>query len=1009
MRCAFLIVGFLILPILMVLSAGPKVVPSAWLKTLETDDFFVRQFSPSDGLPSNCVQALLQSEDGNLWIGTRQGLARFNGSGFERIMAGNIESLAGGNSGELLGVFNGQLLQRTTFQFQPWSVSPTVGLRRLDRVHRAPGKQVVWGSSPQALWRFAGDSAELIAFPPGGCICLLETPSGEVWVGSSTGLFRRDSPSGKFRAVQLDAAPLGRINWLVESRDGEVLCGGSAGMVFRIHGESVAPVKPSRGLCGFLLSILAQADGTYWIGAESGVWKFADGTLRPVRGLDEATVGAVNCLMLDTEGNHWLGSNSKGAFCLESKRIKIITTADGLPSDDVWSVFQARDDSLWVGTKGGASHLVDGRCSNYSVPEGLRSPFVTDVLEDGSGTVWAVADVNMQSSGLHRLIDGRFEEISLSGCPWFKDVTGLCLDPDGTTWLTARTNLFKVVPGGRPEILWQAATPTSMMPFATRDGSVWVAGLSGRFHNGRFELLGNPPGSPKGISAPMYEDAGGALWFATLDEGLFRYRDATFRSVGEAQGLFDNLSLSILSDHHGFLWMNSHKGVYRVAERDLNAVADGRRDSLQCVHYGLTDGMLNIESNGGNAPNACRSRDGRLWFPSVAGLLVFDPEKCLGDERSPAVVLKSIFADGQLIHGENPSSAIATEAVPLPTSRVGPPAPSQGLRLAPGRGRELVIDYLSPSSPLAPETVRFKYWLEGRNDGWVDQGTRRSLVLTDLPPGSYRLHLKACSKRGVWSSRELDVTFVLQSFFYQRRLFYVPAMALTGLMGAGLIRYWMASQRFRMRAGHAEFLARERERISRDLHDEIGANLTRIALLSDVAGAARRGGADEFQKIGGIARNTADCMSELIWATNPRYDTLDNLAAYLREYAAQFAESAGLECGFSFPAQIEPRTLGSNFRRQVFLILKEALANAAKHSKARHIHVALAVDRGILTLTVSDDGCGFDKPPVRTSGNGISNMEARSASIGGHLSVGPGSDSGARITLLAPLPPAVEK
>ena len=1009
MRCVFLIVGFQILPILIALSAELKVAPTAWLKTLETDDFFVRQFTPSDGLPSSCVQALLQSEDGNIWIGTRQGLARFNGSGFERMVGGNTKSLAGGSSGEVFGVFEGQLLQRTTFRFQPWPISPTARLGMLDRVHRAPGKQFVWGSSADALWRFAGDSAESIPFPPGGCICVLETSNGEVWVGSSTGLFRSDSTGGHFRPVQLDAAPLGRINWLVESRDGDVLCGGSAGIVFRIHGESVAQVKASFGRCGFLLSILEEADGAYWIGADSGVWKLAEGALRQVQGLDEAAVGAVNCLMLDTEGNHWLGSNSKGAFCLETKRIKLITTVDGLPSDDVWSMFQARDESLWVGTKGGASHLVNGRCSNYSVREGLRSPFVTGVLEDGSGTVWAVADVNMQSSGLHRLVDGRFEEISLPGCPWFKDVTGMCLDPEGTTWLTARTNLFKVPPGSKPEILWQAATPTSMMPFAARDGSVWVAGLSGRFHNGQFELLGKPPGSPRGISAAMYEDAGGAIWFASLDEGLFRYRDGTFRSVSEAQGLFDNLSLSLLSDNHGFLWMNSHKGVCRVAEADLNAVADGRRDSLQCVHYGLTDGMLNVESNGGNTPNACKSRDGRLWFPSVAGLLVFDPERCLGDERPPAVILTSIFADGQLIHGENPSSPIAQEAAPPPAHPVRPPAPGKGLRLPPGRGRELIIDYLSPSSPLAPETVRFKYWLEGRNDGWVDQGTRRSLVLTDLPPGSYRLHLKACSKRGVWSSREPDVSFVLQPFFYQRRLFYLPAIALAGLMGAGSLRYWMESQRFRMRASHLEVLSRERERISRDLHDEIGANLTRIALSSDVAGLAKKGAADEFQKISAIARNTVDCMRELIWATNPHDDALDNLAAYLREYAAQFAESAGLECEFAFPAQIEPRTLGSNFRRQVFLILKEALTNVAKHSNARRIHVALAVDRGNLRLSILDDGCGFNKSLGRTSGNGISNMEARSASIGGHLNAGPGSDSGTRITLVAPLPATAEK
>ncbi len=407
--------------------------------------------------------------------------------------------------------------------------------------------------------------------------------------------------------------------------------------------------------------------------------------------------------------------------------------------------------------------------------------------------------------------------------------------------------------------------------------------------------------------------------------------------------------------------------------------------------YGINDGLPTLECSEGLQSAGGRTADGRLWFPTAKGLVAVDPAGVNPNPRPPPVRIEQLLVDDREIRGLEFADGSLS-------SRLRTPNPE--LQIPPGR-RRLEFQYTGLSF-VAPEKVRFKCRLYPLETGWVDAGTKRVATYNYIPPGNYSFQVTACNNDGVWNETGASLAFEVLPFFWQTTWFRVLGGLATVLAASGAV-WFDTRRRMRRRLERAERqrdIERERSRIARDIHDDLGAQLTRITMMSESArsdldnpGRAMLG----LDQIYGTARELTRSMDEIVWAVSPRHDTLESLAAYLEKFAQDWLAAAGIRCRLDLPLQFPEWHLSSEVRHNVFLAFKEALHNAVKHSAATEVLIRLAVREQSLELAVEDNGRGFapgeitkavsPAPGRASSGNGLENMRRRLAALGGNCEI----------------------
>jgi signal transduction histidine kinase len=508
-----------------------------------------------------------------------------------------------------------------------------------------------------------------------------------------------------------------------------------------------------------------------------------------------------------------------------------------------------------------------------------------------------------------------------------------------------------------------------------RAGDLWIGTDGGglnRFRDGAFYAYKSGDGFSSDIVLSLYEDRAGDLWIGTSG-GLSRYRNGQFTSYTTREGLFDDVIFQILEDDSDNLWMSCNKGVFRVSKSELNDFAEGKRKSITSVSYGTADGMSSRECNGGIQPAGWKSRDGRLWFPTIKGAVVIDPNKLRINEQPPPVTIEQVIVDGQ-----------AT-------------GPSADLRLEPG-ARRLEFHYAGLSF-LSSEKVRFKHKLEGYDNEWIDAGTRREAIYNNLAPGSYVFRVVACNNDGVWNEAGASFGFYLKPRFYQTYWFYLAcALAISLLV-------W-ALYRLRIRQIRARFLAvlAERNRIAREIHDTLAQGFVGIGLqleavkanLVDPTEAARQ----HLDLAGNLVAHSLEEAHRTVW--NLRSQSLEDgpLSEALSTIMKQLTEGARIEARMKVSGA--ERRLPIRVETHLLRIGQEAIINAVKHARAQNIEVELRFDAESVTLRVRDDGRGFDvetAPSTNEGHFGLTGMRERAKQIGGRLQINSTKGMGAEIAL----------
>lgn len=745
-----------------------------------------RVWAEKDGLPQNSVLSIVQSPRGYLWLGTQEGLVRFDGVRFTvydkentKPMRGSyVAALCEDGKGDLwIAPDSGGLLRKrgSTFSVPAFAkdlAQVRIGCIARDREHR------LWLGTDNS-GALCVDGSRITRYTvkqglPGPVVyAIYEDGHGTVWIGTNRGLATlRD---GKLSTFPM---PGKKHNWyyaITGDSHGNVWVGTFRGL-FRIGpGRKVTRFTVKEGLSSQTVYALYtnRENHSLWIGTKGGLCRYLDGRFETYGVADGLSNGQVLSITEDREGDLWVGT-ADGLNRFRDDKFFSLGTKNGLLNGMITSVLQARDGSIWIGTDGGGvSRWTKHGIINITRKEGLPSNTVDTLWQDPDGTIW----MGLDSGGLVKWKSGRLTRfMAFDNRLTNTAITCMLRDGAGTLWVGCANGVFSIR-GTQATLLTRkdglsGDTVTCLLEDPKR-GGLWLgtdAGGLDFYKDGVFKVYTTRQGLVNDDVNALCEEGDGTLWVGTMG-GLSRLRDGRFANVTRRQGLFSDTVFTILPDKAGRFWMSCNKGVFSVRRSELESAADGQTLKLSCDAYGRSDGMGSSECNGGVQPSGCVTRGGWLCVATVRGLAVLDPSAIHLNLKPPPVVIEDMRVDGR--------------SFPL----------SPRLQIPPGRHR---IEFrFTALSLVAPEKELFKYRLEGYDSGWVDAATHREAVYTGLPPGGYTFKVIACNNDGVWNKQGASLAFTQLPHFYQTWWFLVLVVLVASATVFGAVALRLAASRRR--------------------------------------------------------------------------------------------------------------------------------------------------------------------------------------------------------------------
>jgi ligand-binding sensor domain-containing protein len=919
------------------------------------------------------IQTMAQTADGYLWLGTSNGLIRFDGMRFVRWETGPGEELPGRDIRCLLSSSRGGL----------W-IGTTSGVARFDR-----GRLIRYPTADRTL---------------GAVIAMVEDPSGSLWIlhvrdtNASLAILRQDGSVRTYGPA--DGLPDQRLATLFQDRAANLWIGTNGGLCRWSPGTRAACFGvPSRQV----VSVVGDSSGELWVfdGTSKSILRFRNGRFEPVvTGLENASLSA-RVMMRDRDGNIWIGTEGQGLLRLRGSRVERFTrrdglssdlisalledregnlwagtargidqfstpkiihlsTLDGLSSDDVRSVCATRQGATWVGTAGGGLNRIEGgRITPYRMDSGLPSTTVLSLYADDGGRLWAGT-----TGGLAYLSEDRFVEARAPGGAPLDRVFAITGDPSGTVWLADSKNRLLAIQNGVARVLSIPGVENQQIYQLQidRHGRLWVGfyqggvvslkGDSAKFYGAQDGLTGGP------VQA-IYEDRTGAIWVGT-GAGLSRFRNGSWTAWTAHHGLLEGGVQAIVEDNRDGLWLATGNGLLRLDTAELDRTPDGSPRHLAFAQYGRGDGLSLANTAGMMGPRLARSDDGRLWVRTEDGIAVVDPAHIRSNPLPPPVVIEQMVVDDRPVE-INSASEIAF------------------------RGRELQIAYTGLSLTV-PERVRFRYKLDGFDRTWTDAGTRRNVVYVNLPPGKYRFRVIACNNDGVWNTSGASLAFRLAPYFYQTTWFVVSSVGVLALLIWGFHRL-----RVRRLVSRFRLVAQERARVTRELHDSLLQGFSGVVYQLEAAARLFDSNPELCKERLERAINQADQSLGETRRTimSMRLPALENhtLPEALSAIGAQLTK--GTPSTFHLTVRGLVRQLRYDVQANIYLIGREAITNAVNHAEARRILAQMMYSEEEVRLTVEDDGAGFDPETAVEKKDhwGVAGMRERANQIGARFTL----------------------
>lgn len=987
-----------------------------------TTTWFVRSWQSDEGLPDNTVMGIDQTPDGFLWVATQTGVVRFDGVQFRNLPihmpqkgAGIVHALCADRRGRVwVARERGAVVcvdqGRTTLIVPPSSTRADQRVRMLVE----DGEGAMWASFIDgSLVRIKDGTlryfTEADGLPPGGIIELTVDQTGRIWYLRSHGV-------GVFRDKQL--VPLAEIT-------AERICAARTGGVWLCSSTNITRFSEAEGVTRNIsiktgisragpTALLEDRSGRLWIGTRiAGLFCYDGNSVDKV----DIPQKSIFSIFEDRENNIWVGTRGGGLKQVRQRVAELMTTGDSIGLGGIQSICKDTKGQLWAVTwhKGAVLKRVDQEWFPLSVRDGWHNNDAKNVAADPSGGVW----IGTTFDGLYRWQDGVVRDhLSITNGLNGNYITALRTTASNEVWIGGERR-----EGGEVFLqYWNAgALRTFKLPAGCGRimaievdtvGDCWVATVKGvllRIHGDLvIEETKKLLPQPFPIRA-LLVTRDNSLWIGFGGMGLGRLKEGQFINCRMEQGLQDDYISQILADGRGRIWLAGNRGICSFQKKNWDEFVQGNCTRIQVVAIKQKDGLPGLQASYDSWPGALRDADGRLHFAMQSGVATFYPEAIQEDLQPPTVIIERVVSNGKVVarYGGGGDLLAETNGDSLLNFGRG----RNHLHL-PAERRQVEFCFTAPSF-MMQESIQFKHRLEGLDREWIDAGTRRSALYSQLAPGNYQFQVKACNRDGVWSKEPATLDMVIAPFWWETLWFrIVGPLVVFGMIG-GVVLLWFR-RRYQFQIEKLELqraMEKERARIAADLHDEIGANLTHISILSTLAAKPEtqlNTSRQHNAEVTSVARQTILAFDEILWSVNPKNDTLKSLSHYICRRTEEILAPAKIMYHFSLDEALPDSPVSPQRRHGLLLAVKEALHNILKHAGATQVEVTCAVEKEEFVVTVSDNGCGFDPSALPVSvkgrkGQGLENMYRRLKELGGECRIERQPEGGTRITFRLPM------
>jgi len=949
----------------------------------------LENWTTENGLPQNSINDIVQTRDGYLWLATHGGLVRFDGARFvvfdrsiEGIKSQRIKALCEDSNGTLwAGTEEGMLIRYRDGTFTTYAIDDRLRGEEVFRIEE-DDEGNLWITGRGVLIKFDGErfvnyrgggfALDMSGYPGGrrvswnedfeGLHCLVK---GRVQTYS----LRSQLPKAKIIGVSVDL--YGGL-W-IQTKGG--------GVVKLTNGQSklytVREGLPSNNVEGLFLE---DRKGTLWLADYKGrLYRIRDSKYELVRTFPS---DSLIVLYADREGSVWIGT-PMGLFRIPESAITLYTEREGLSLNWAYSILQGRAGAIWIGTWGGGLNKYEnGRFIHYHLRSNLAPDTVTSIYEDPSGKLWVGANGGVScfvvppSGGNRRKAnippEGRttkhfFKPYADKSGFLKHDVWAIQQDRAGNLWFGTDAGLVRLKDGNFTRYTTKDGLSYDLIRsfFEDHTGTLWIGTDQGltRLKDGVFTAYTEHDGFIGNQVRAIYEDGDEVLWVGTYDGGLYRFKDDRLTRYTTKEGLHDNGVFQILEDDAGNLWMGCNRGIYRVSRQELNDFADGRARSINSIVYGTKDGLATLECNGGRQPSGLKTKDGKLWFPTMGGIAVVDP-KAIQINPAPPVLIEEF--------------RIGNEA----TDFLG------GVRIGPDK-ETFEIRYTAPTF-IKADNIKFKYKLIGLDEDWIDAGNRRTASYNRIPPGRYKFVVIAANSDGVWNVQGQNIEIVVVPPFWRTWWFQALAFFLIGCI------IFLAHRRRveHLRGKHEEQKAfsqkliesqeSERKRIASELHDGLGHDLLVVKNSALLGLTMAEDGSPEKEQFDEISEQTSRAlagMREIAQDLRPLH--LDRLG--LRDALEFTVERISNSSNIRFSTEIDPTKglFSKEAELNLYRIVEESINNIIKHSGATEARVVLKHEDRRVQLMIEDNGKGFNPGPgANDRGFGLTSISERARMLG---------------------------
>jgi ligand-binding sensor domain-containing protein/signal transduction histidine kinase len=990
-----------------VLACCPRVC--ALNPVLNVKQYGHTSWNVRDGFTKGEINAIAQTPDGYLWLGTQLGLLRFDGVRNVQFQAPGNQQLPSNQIYSLLTSRDGTLWIGTANGLASWKDAKLTSYAELESKY---------------------------------VLRLVEDHEGAVWAGA-VGV-----PAGRLCSVKISSVKcygedgsLGRgVSDVFEDSKGNLWVGVENGLWRWKPGQPT--FYPLPGESNGIRGLGEDVDGTLLVGRNGGLQRFIDGKMEARSNL--RSLGQLNAkkLLRDRDGSLWIGTQDRGIVHLHQERTEVFGSSDGLSGESVNSIFEDREGNIWVATVNGLDRFRDFAIVSFNRNEGLSGSIVGAVLASGDGSVWLST-----FNGLNRWHDGQvtiygkdlqatqpttggnkaderfaahslFQDhlarlwvstfqgigylendrvVFLSGVPGGA-VLSMAEEKPGNLWILNETiGLIHLLHGTQVEqISWATLGhqdhASTLISDPSREG-LWLGFFHGGiayFSDGQVRAsYAATDGLGEGHINHLRIDQDGTLWVAT-EGGLSRLKNGRIATLTSKNGLpCDQVYWAIEDDGDSF-WLYTSCGLVRIARPELDAWAAAMEENgnakptIHVTVFDSSDGVRILPTATHYSPQVSKSVDGKLWFAGLDGVRMVDPQHLAFNKIPPPISIEQIVVDRTIYE------TISNTKEPL--------------RL-PKLVRDLQIDYTALSL-VAPEKIRFRYKLEGYDRDWQEAGNRRQAFYTNLRPGNYTFRVIACNNNGVWNESGAAMSLIIPPAFYQTYWFLAACvLAAAALIWALYLR--RVRQVAAIYKGRMEERVQERERIARDLHDTFLQSVQGLMLKFDAIAQEIPQGDTTRQAL----EQALDRADEVLAEGRDRVRDLRDTSVPLGDLPTAFKRvveeiPAGRQFTFKTVVEGKVRDLHPVVFEEIYYIGREAILNALMHSEGFHVEAEITYDRKQLRLRIRDDGRGFDADIIEQGGRpdhwGLRGMRERANRIGARLELWSRSNTGTEVELLIP-------